>query len=116
LHGRAGDRDSHFVRPAHGRYAYKIKKAVDLEFIDFTTLAARHFYCDRELELNRPLAPLIYLEVVAITGTIDVPRIGGDGPALVSAVTMLVFTLGRSEALAGSRVNSTPCPTRPPET
>jgi uncharacterized protein len=74
-----------------GRYAYKIKRAVDLGFLDFTTLAARHFYCDRELELNRRLAPAIYLEVVAITGTIDVPHIGGDGPALEYAVKMLEF-------------------------
>ena len=74
-----------------GRYAYKIKKAVDLEFLDFTTLAARHFYCDRELELNRRLAPAIYLEVVAITGTIDTPCIGGYGPVLEYAVKMLEF-------------------------
>ncbi|MET1083622.1 MAG: hypothetical protein ABWY12_11325, partial [Burkholderiales bacterium] len=32
-----------------GRYAYKIKKAVYLGFLDFRTLAARHFYCDEEL-------------------------------------------------------------------
>jgi len=74
-----------------GRYAYKIKKAVDLGFLDFTTLSGRHFYCDRELELNRRLAPEIYLEVVAITGTADAPRFGGDGPALEYAVKMLEF-------------------------
>jgi uncharacterized protein len=74
-----------------GRYAYKIKKAVDLGFLDFTTLAARHFYCDRELELNRRLAPTIYLEVVTITGPTDAPRIGGDGPVLEYAVKMREF-------------------------
>ena len=74
-----------------GRHAYKIKKAVDLGFLDFTTLAARHFYCDRELELNRRLAPAVYLEVVAITGTIDAPCIGGDGPTVEYAVKMREF-------------------------
>jgi uncharacterized protein len=74
-----------------GRYAYKIKKAVDLGFLDFTTLAARHFYCDRELELNRRLAPAIYVEVVAITGPIEAARIGGEGPPLEYAVKMLEF-------------------------
>ena len=74
-----------------GRFAYKIKKAVELGFLDFTTLAARHFYCERELELNRRLAPAIYLRVVAITGTIDRPRIGGDGPAIEYAVQMREF-------------------------
>jgi uncharacterized protein len=75
-----------------GRHAYKIKKAVDLGFLDFTSLAARHFYCDRELELNRRLAPAIYLEVIAITGAIDAPRIGGDGPAVEYAVKMREFS------------------------
>jgi uncharacterized protein len=74
-----------------GSFAYKIKKAVDLGFLDFTTLDRRRFYCDRELELNRRLAPTIYLEVVAITGTIDTPRLGGDGPALEYAVKMREF-------------------------
>jgi aminoglycoside phosphotransferase family enzyme/predicted kinase len=74
-----------------GRFAYKIKKPVDLGFLDFTTLPARHFYCERELELNRRLAPAIYLQVVAITGTIDDPRIGGDGLVLEYAVQMREF-------------------------
>jgi aminoglycoside phosphotransferase family enzyme/predicted kinase len=74
-----------------GRDAYKVKKAVNLGFLDFTTLAARHHYCRRELELNKRLAPAIYLEVVTITGTPDAPRIGGDGPALEYAVRMREF-------------------------
>jgi aminoglycoside phosphotransferase family enzyme/predicted kinase len=74
-----------------GRHAYKIKRAVDLGFLDFTSLAARHFYCDRELELNRRFAPAIYLDVVAVTGAIDAPRIGGDGPAIEYAVKMREF-------------------------
>jgi uncharacterized protein len=74
-----------------GQLAYKIKKPVNLGFLDFTTLPMRHFYCERELELNRRLAPAIYLRVVAITGTIDHPRIGGDGLALEYAVQMREF-------------------------
>ena len=52
-----------------GTFAYKIKKAVDLDFLDFTTLQARRFYCGEELRLNRRLAPSLYLDVVPITGT-----------------------------------------------
>jgi aminoglycoside phosphotransferase family enzyme/predicted kinase len=74
-----------------GPYAYKIKKAVDLQFLDFTTLDARRFYCDEELRLNRPFAPSIYLDVVAITGTVQAPAIGGDGPVLEYAVKMRQF-------------------------
>ncbi len=74
-----------------GPYAYKIKKAVDLQFLNFSTLAARRHYCEEELRLNRPLAPSVYLTVVAITGTVDAPVIGGDGPVLEYAVKMRQF-------------------------
>ena len=40
-----------------GDYAYKIKKPVNLGFLDFSTLAARRFYCAEELRLNRRTAP-----------------------------------------------------------
>ena len=74
-----------------GERALKIKKAVNLGFLDFTTLARRRFYCEREVELNRPLAPSLYLGVIPITGTPDAPRIGGDGPAIEYAVEMRRF-------------------------
>src|ERR1700686_5631988 len=74
-----------------GPYAYKIKKAVDLQFLNFSTLAARRHYCEEELRLNRPLAPSVYLDVVAITGTVDAPAIGGAGPVLEYAVKMRQF-------------------------
>ena len=74
-----------------GAHAYKIKKAVDFGFLDFTTLAARRFFCDEELRLNRRLAPALYLAVVPIAGSIDAPAIGGDGPALEYAVKMREF-------------------------
>jgi hypothetical protein len=74
-----------------GEHAYKIKKAVNLEFLDFTTLAARRFYCDRELDLNRRLAPAMYLDVVAITGSPERPELGGSGPVLEYAVKMREF-------------------------
>jgi uncharacterized protein len=74
-----------------GAYAYKIKKPVDLGFLDFTTLARRKFCCEQEIRLNRRLAPDIYLDVVAITGSVDRPVMGGDGPALEYAVRMREF-------------------------
>ncbi len=73
-----------------GDYAYKIKKSLDLGFLDFSTLELRHHYCQEELRLNRRLAP-IYLDVVAITGTPDDPVIGGDGEAIEWAVKMQRF-------------------------
>ena len=49
-----------------GDYAYKLKKPVDLEFVDYSTLDRRRYFCDREVELNQRLAPDVYLDVVAV--------------------------------------------------
>ncbi len=74
-----------------GPYAYKIKKPVDLGFLDFSTLEKRRFFCGEELRLNRRLAPDLYLDVVAITGSAGSPRLGGAGPAIEYAVKMKQF-------------------------
>lgn len=50
-----------------GDYVYKIKKPVNLEFLDFTTLEKRRYYCHQEVILNRRLTHNVYLDVVAIT-------------------------------------------------
>ncbi|MHB0926196.1 MAG: bifunctional aminoglycoside phosphotransferase/ATP-binding protein [Gallionellaceae bacterium] len=70
--------------------AYKIKKSLDLGFLDFSTLEARHFYCTEELRLNRRLAPDLYLDVVAIGGSPEQPVLGGE-PAIEYAVHMRRF-------------------------
>ena len=44
-------------------FAYKIKKPVKLPFLDFSSLTDRKIFCDRELRLNRRLAPQVYLSV-----------------------------------------------------
>ena len=46
--------------------AWKLKKAVRLPFLDFTTIEARRHFLERELELNKPAAPEIYRDVAAI--------------------------------------------------
>jgi aminoglycoside phosphotransferase family enzyme/predicted kinase len=50
-----------------GLYVYKIKKPVNLEFLDFTTLEKRQHFCHQEVMLNRRLSRDVYLDVVAIT-------------------------------------------------
>ncbi|MFY9327349.1 MAG: AAA family ATPase [Georgfuchsia sp.] len=76
-----------------GPYAYKIKKPLDLGFLDFTTLAARHHFCEEELRLNRRLAPNLYLDVVAICGKSDSPRLSSHEAegAIEYAVRMKQF-------------------------
>jgi aminoglycoside phosphotransferase family enzyme/predicted kinase len=51
--------------------ALKLKKAVTLSFLDFAPLDARRHFALRELELNRPAAPGIYRDVVAVTREAD---------------------------------------------
>lgn len=74
-----------------GTYAYKIKKPVDLGFLDFSTLEKRHQACTAEVRLNQRLAGDIYQGVVAITGTPEAPRIGVEGTAFEYAVQMHQF-------------------------
>jgi aminoglycoside phosphotransferase family enzyme/predicted kinase len=74
-----------------GLRALKVKKPVNLGFLDFTSLAQRRRSCHEELRLNRRLAPDMYLDVVPITGTLDAPAIGGTGPILDYAVCMVQF-------------------------
>ncbi|HEX6003643.1 MAG TPA: AAA family ATPase [Burkholderiales bacterium] len=77
-----------------GEWAYKVKKPVNLGFLDFTTLDARRRYCEEELRLNRRLAPTIYQSVVEIRGSPERPRIEGTGPVLDYAVKMREFPQG----------------------
>jgi aminoglycoside phosphotransferase family enzyme/predicted kinase len=59
-----------------GTFAYKLKKPVNLGFLDFTTLEKRRHFCEEEVRLNRRLAKSVYLGVVPITAD---GRIDGDG-------------------------------------
>ncbi len=68
-------------------FVYKVKKAVDLGFLDFTTLEKRRFFCEKELKLNRRLCGDMYLEVVPINRS-DVIKIKGEGETVEYAVKM----------------------------
>jgi aminoglycoside phosphotransferase family enzyme len=70
-----------------GNFAYKVKKAVNLGFLDFTTLEKRRFFCEKELELNRRLCRDMYLQVVPINKA-DAIKIKGDGETVEYAVKM----------------------------
>jgi aminoglycoside phosphotransferase family enzyme/predicted kinase len=60
--------------------AFKLKKAVALGFLDFSTLAARERFLRRELEINQPAAPALYQDVVPVTRAPDGRlALGGEG-------------------------------------
>jgi len=71
-----------------GKYVYKIKKPVNLGYLDYTTLEKRHFFCHQELELNRRLCPDAYLAVVPIVEEKGGLHIEGQGEAIEYAVKM----------------------------
>ncbi len=96
-----------------GDYAYKIKKPVNLGFLDFSTLAARRHYCEEELRLNRRTAPGLYLDVLAIGGSASAPVIGGGGEAIEYALRMrrfdqddLLDRMARRGALAPAHIDA----------
>jgi aminoglycoside phosphotransferase family enzyme/predicted kinase len=74
-----------------GSYAYKIKKCVDLGFIDTSTLSKRKYLCEEELRLNRRLASDLYVDVVAVTQDATGVRVGGVGEIIEYAVRMKQF-------------------------
>jgi len=87
-----------------GAYAYKIKKPVDLGFVDFSTLQKRRFFCHEELRLNRRFAPDLYLEVVTIGGSVAAPVMDcAAEPALEVAVRMREFP---ADALLSRQVDA----------
>ena len=75
-----------------GFFAYKIKKPVNLGFVDFSTLDKRRYFCFEELRLNRRFAPDIYLSVVPIRGSHSIPRLSKVGEVIEYAVKMREFS------------------------
>jgi len=76
-----------------GPHVYKIKKPVDFGFLDFSTLTRRRRFCQREVDLNRRLAPDVYLGVVEIRRIGRSLSIGGDGHPVEYAVHMRRLSL-----------------------
>src|SRR3954453_23705678 len=68
--------------------AWKVKRPVDLGFLDFRTLEARRRACEDEVRLNRRLAPGVYLEVVPVRASPEGFSFQGDGPIAEWAVHM----------------------------
>jgi len=74
-----------------GDYAYKIKKPLDLGFLDFSTREKRRHACEEELRINRRTAPDLYEAVVPLTGSPEAPVVGGEGEPFEYAVRMVQF-------------------------
>jgi aminoglycoside phosphotransferase family enzyme/predicted kinase len=50
-----------------GDRVYKLKKPVRTGFLDFTSIEARRLACEHEVDVNRPYAPDVYLDVLTVS-------------------------------------------------
>ena len=74
-----------------GEWAYKLKKPVNLGFVDFTTLELRHVACEAELRLNRRTAPTMYESMIPLRHSDDGFHFGEAGTIVEYAVRMHQF-------------------------
>ena len=77
-----------------GEFAYKLKKAVRFDFLDYSTIESRCFFCHEEVRLNQRLAPTLYLGVVSIRSSPESAMIDVEeaGEIIEYAVKMRAFS------------------------
>lgn len=79
-----------------GEWVYKVKKPVDLGFLDFTTIERRRFFCEEEVRLNQRLTRDVYLGVVELKGA---DRLRFDGPGAIREVAVKMRRLPHDRML-----------------
>jgi aminoglycoside phosphotransferase family enzyme len=79
-----------------GDRVYKLKKPVRLPYLDFSTVGQRLRACAAEHELNRDLAPGIYLQVLPICRAGAELRLGGPGEIVDGLVVMRRLDQGQT--------------------
>ena len=92
------------------QFVYKIKKPMKYSFLDFSTLALRKYFCEREIKLNRRFTRDIYLAVEPVREYAQSIRLGGeDGSIIDYAVKMKKLDEGKrmDKLLAAQMVTPT---------
>ncbi len=74
-----------------GNRAYKLKRAVRFDYMDFSTIERRRAVCEAELLINRRTAPELYLAVVPVTEAAQGLALDGPGPVRDWVVVMQRF-------------------------
>lgn len=75
-----------------GDTAYKVKRPITYDYLDFSTLEKREAILRRELELNKPAAPQIYLGLLPVTRQSDGSlKLDGDGEVVEWCLHMRRF-------------------------
>ncbi|MDP2920574.1 MAG: hypothetical protein Q8O43_10215 [Dehalococcoidia bacterium] len=87
-------------------FVYKIKKPVNLGYLDYTTLEKRKYLCEQEVRLNRRLCPDVYLGVIPVTLENGRITLAGKNEPVEYAVKMLKLPQDRmmDVLLAGNQV------------
>lgn len=76
-----------------GDQVFKIKRAVQFSYMNFSTLDLRRAACEREISINKPQAPAIYRGLTAITRKPDGSlAFDGSGEIVEWAVHMTRFS------------------------
>lgn len=83
-----------------GDYAWKLKKPLDLGFLDFSTVGRRREACEAELRLNRRTAPELYEAVVPVWRAGEGVRVGGEAPAAGAVADDYLVRMRRFEQSA----------------
>ena len=74
-----------------GDDVYKVKRAIKLPFLDYSTIEKRKYFCELEFTINRKLSPDLYRGVVAITRAGQGFELGGCGEVVEWAVHLRRF-------------------------
>lgn len=90
-----------------GHFAYKIKKPITTDFLDYGSLEKRHHACCEELRLDSRYADGLYLEVVPVTFEDGQVRMDGDAQPIEFALRMRRFEDGTllSERIEADHIN-----------
>ncbi|MER9371126.1 AAA family ATPase [Mesorhizobium sp. M0491] len=81
-----------------GKRAYKMKRAVKLPYVDFSTPALRLAACEKEVALNSKTAPGLYLRVRRITREAD-DKLAFDGTGQMVEATIEMVRFDQSKLL-----------------
>ncbi len=79
-----------------GKLVYKVKKPLNLGFLDFTTLTKRRHFCEQEVRLNSRYSEGIYLGVMSIFQTDSGLSFSGNGEEVEVAVLMSLIPEDRT--------------------
>jgi uncharacterized protein len=91
-----------------GKYVYKLKKAVNLGYLDYTSLEKRRFFSQQEVFLNRRLSPDVYLGVIPVNKNYRGISLNGEGEIIDYLVKMLYLPQNRMMNILLDRNRVTP--------